>query len=109
VGTTYRLLTVEHTYQTGRGLQLEPKVRLRYIAESQSPDEPRPHEGDVVALRLPGGEVRTASIASFGIEVWKDGDSVVTTSDPKDPSLTLTLAGDLTPQEVPAGTEVWRL
>jgi uncharacterized protein (DUF2249 family) len=109
VGTTYRLMTVERAYRTGFGLQLEPTVKLHHVGQMQSPHEPMPYEGNEVELRLPGGEVRHAYISAFGIEAWKVGDSLVTTSDPKDPSLTLTLAGDLTVDDVPAGTEVWRL
>lgn len=103
---TYRLLTVGVAHRTGFGLQLEPKVKLRHLGE---PQEPMPCEGDQVELRLPGGEVRKAYIAAFAIEAWKVGNSYVTASGPKDPSLTLILAGDLTPDDVPAGTEVWRL
>jgi hypothetical protein len=102
-------MTVERAYRTGFGLQLEPTVKLRHVGQMQSAHEPVPCEGDEVELRLPGGEVCRAYISAFGIEAWKVGDSLVTTSDPKDPSLTLTLAGDLTSDDVPAGTEVWRL
>lgn len=107
MGTTYRLLTVEAAHRTGFGLQLEPKVKLRHIGEAQ-PHEPVPHDGDEVELRLPHGEIRNAYIAAIGIEMWRAGNSYVTASDPKDPALTVTLAGDLTPDDVPAGTEVWR-
>jgi hypothetical protein len=108
VSATYRLLTVEHAHRTGFGLQLEPKVKLKYIGQSQ-PGEPVPFDGDEVELRLPDGTVRSAYIAVFAIEAWLDRGVYVTRSDPKDPSLTLTLAGDLTPGDAPVGTEVWRL
>ena len=109
MGTTYRLLTVQDAYRTGFGLQLAPTIKLRHIEEMQPPHEPMPCEGDEVELRLPGGEVRIAWIATFGIDAWKVGDVYVSDSDPNDPSLTLSLAGALTPADVPAGTEVWRL
>ena len=108
MGARYRLLTVEHAHRTGFGLQLEPKVKLRYVGESQ-PGEPVPYDGDEVELRLLDGRVRSAYIAVFAIESWLDRGVYVTRSDPKDPSLTLTLAGDLMPNDVPIGTEIWRL
>jgi hypothetical protein len=107
VGTTYHLLTVEHAHRTGLGLQLEPKVKLHQL--DTPPHEPMPYDGDEVELRLPDGTVRIAYVSSFGIEAWLINGKYVTRSDPKDPSLTLTLAGDLKPRDVPAGTEVWKL
>jgi hypothetical protein len=101
-------MTVSDTQRTGFGLQLEPTVKLRLLIEAQ-PNNRMLTKGDEVELRLPGGKIRNAYVASFGIETWQVGDNYVTASDPKDPSLTLTLAGALTSDDVPPGTEVWRL
>lgn len=108
MGVLYRLLTVERAHRTGFGLQLEPKVKLAYL-QGVRPGMPMLHEGDEVELRLPDGTTRTAYVSTFAIEAWHLNGKYVTTSDPRDPSLTLTLAGDLTPDDVPVGAEVWRV
>jgi hypothetical protein len=106
MGTVYRLLTVGSAHQTGFGLQLEPTVKLRHLHQAQ-PGEPMPYHGDEVELRLPDGTTRTAYISAFGIEAWQERGVLFTRSDPKDPSLTLTLAGGLVPEAAPPGTEIW--
>jgi hypothetical protein len=101
------LLTVEGTERSGDSLTFAPKVRLRGFGE-HVPNLMMPMTGDEVELRLPDGSVKTARIASFGLDVWKDSEgNLYTDMDPSDPYLTLTIAGDDAIGEVPPGTEIW--
>jgi hypothetical protein len=103
----YRMLTVEHAHRTDTGLQLEPKVKLKWLI-AEHPGRPMLMRGQEVELRFPDGNSRTAYVSGFGIEAWLRDGRLYTYSNPADVSLTLTLAGDLRPEDVPSGTEIWR-
>jgi hypothetical protein len=67
-----------------------------------------PMAGEELELRLPDGQVMTAHIRSFGIDAWRDSEGALyTTSEPADPSLTLTITCDSGVDVVPQGTEIW--
>jgi hypothetical protein len=100
------LLTVENSYQFGAQLQILPRVPLSSLVE-RAKDLLGPQPGEGLELRLPDGSVRQATIGSFGIEGWRRGDGIYTANDPSDPVFTLNIAGDLQPNNVPAGTQVW--
>jgi hypothetical protein len=101
------LLTVENSSQLGNRLRVLPPVPAHSLIE-RAPGLLMPMAGDELELRLPDGRVGHAIVGSFGVELWRseEGD-FYTTSDPSDPVLTLTIAGDLRPKDVPAGTEIW--
>jgi hypothetical protein len=100
------LLTVESVQSRGTGLRIMPPVRMRGLIE-RAPGMAMPMPGDPVELRLPGGQTRHATVASFGVESWLRDGELVTTADPADPACTLSLAGDIGAADLPAGTEVW--
>lgn len=102
----YHLLTVDHSHAVGRGVQLAPTVRLHRLVEDGPPGSMAPFRGDPVRLRLPDGQARQATILAFGVDGWQKDGYFYTASDPQDPQMTLSLR-DLSPVDLPAGTEVW--
>lgn len=101
------LLTVESSSQSGALLQVLPQVLLRNLIE-QAPGLFMPMAGDSIEIRLPDGRVQHALVGGFGIDLWRHEDGhFYTSSDPSNPLLTLTIAGDLQPEDVPAGAEIW--
>ncbi len=103
----FYLLTVESSFRDGNQLQVLPRVQLRGLIK-RAPGLLAPKAGDLLELRLPDGRVRDAMVRGFAMEVWRHEDGhFYTNSDPSDPFLTLTIAGDLYPEDVPPGTEVW--
>jgi hypothetical protein len=103
--STY-LVTVERTQRMGSVLQVLPRIRLKELV-AREPGIMMAMPGDGLWLRLPDGSSRTAVVGLFGIEAWASEGGLVTSSDPADPEVTLSIAGDLQPAEVPAGTQVW--
>ncbi len=100
----FYLLTVESSSQSGTHLQILPRVPARSLIE-RAPGLLMPMAGDGLELRLPNGR---ALVGHFGVEVWRSEEGhFYTTSDPSHPILTLTIAGDLHPKDVPPGTVVW--
>jgi hypothetical protein len=100
------LLTVESAEPVGGNLQVRPKVSISALAGAH-PDLTVPMPGDTVQMRLPDGSQRNAFVASFGIEMFERDGYLYTDSPPDDPQMTLSLTGDLGPEDVPAGTEIW--
>ena len=103
------LLTVERVEKRGDRLQLAPSVPISRLAAA-NPDVMMPVQGDMVRLVTPDGRELKALVAMFGVEAWEVDGYVYTDSDPRDPRLTLTITitGDLEPEDVPPGTEVWQ-
>ena len=103
----FYLLTVEGTQRVGEIWRIAPAVSLRSLVE-RGPTLTVPMRGEEIELRLPDGQVRTALIAGFGVDVWKDSEgNLYTNTDPADPALTLTISCDSDVTEVPLGTEIW--
>jgi len=100
------LFTVESAYPFGAQLQVLPRVPLSGLVE-RAPNLLGPQPGDGLELRLPDGQLKHATIGSFGIEAWHRDGGFVTTSNPVDPVFTLNIAGDMQSADVPAGTEIW--
>lgn len=100
------LLTVQSVHQDGSGLRVLPPVRIRSLIERE-PGMAMPMPGDAVQLRLPDGQIRPATVASFGVESWMHDGELRTSSDPADPVCTLSLAADTDPGDLPAGTQIW--
>jgi len=104
--STY-LVTVERAQRMGSVLQVLPRIRLGELV-AREPGIMMPMPGDGLWLRFPDGSSRTAVVGLFGIDAWQTPDgSLLTDSDPRDPVVTLSIAGDLQPADVPAGTQVW--
>jgi hypothetical protein len=101
----YHLLTVDHSHVIGDGVQVAPVVRLGRLVDD-GPEEMHLMRGDVVELRLPDGQTRQATVIGLGLDGWMKDGRFYTASNPQDPELTLKLLG-LTPDDLPAGTEVW--
>jgi hypothetical protein len=101
----YHLLTVDHAHDIGEGVQIAPVVRLKRLVQD-APKATHPMKGDLVELRLPDGQNRQATIIALGLDGWMKDGHFYTASNPKDPELTLSLR-DLSPGDLPAGTEVW--
>src|SRR5689334_11175832 len=100
----YHLLTVEGTQQFDEMWRIVPSVPLR----SLPPKLMMPMAGEEIELRLPDGRVATAVIARFGVDAWKDNEgNLFISTDPSDPSLTLTITCGSDVGEVPSGTEIW--
>lgn len=102
----YHLLTVDHSHVVGEGVQIAPTVRLQRLMQDAPPGVMAPMGGDPVELRLPDGQARQASIRGFGVDGWEEDGYFYTASNPQDPQMTLSLL-DLSPADLPAGTEVW--
>jgi hypothetical protein len=101
------LLTVESAQRVGELVRVLPAVPIRLLIDQQ-PGMLMPMPGDPLELRLPDGRTRSVPLGVFGVETWTGDDGALyTTSDPADPVLTLRIDGDVQPDEVPAGTEVW--
>jgi hypothetical protein len=100
------LVTVESAQRMGSVLQVLPRIRLKELV-AREPRIMMPMAGDGLRLRFPDGSSRAAVVGLFGVEAWESGGGLLTSSAPDDPEITLSLAGDLQPAEVPAGTEVW--
>src|SRR5690242_1465198 len=100
----FHLLTVEGARHSGETWTIVPSVPLR----SLPPKLMMPMVGEEIELRLPDGQVLTAVIASFGVDAWKDGEgNLYISTDPSDPSLTLTITCGSDVGEVPSGTAIW--
>jgi hypothetical protein len=103
----FYLVSVEGIERFGERWQIAPLVRLRSLME-RGPGVMMPMAGEEIELRLPDGQVKTAHIASFGIEAWEDGEgNIYTKSVPAEPSLTLTITCGPEVADVPPGTEIW--
>ena len=101
------LLTVEGAQQIGKLWRIAPSIRLRSLGE-RAPRLMMPMAGEEIELRLPGGQAIPALIASFGVDAWKDGGgNLHVTTDPANPSLTLTITSDGDLGAPPPGTEIW--
>jgi len=101
----YHLLNVDHSHVIGDGVHVAPVVRLKRLVDD-GPTEMHPMKGDLVELRLPNGQTRQATIIGLGLDGWMKDGYFNTASNPQDPELTLKLL-DLTPADLPVGTEVW--
>lgn len=60
--------------------------------------------GDGVELRLPDGRIRHETIGQIGVDGWRHEGQFYTASNPEDPEITVTVAGELRPEDVPPGT-----
>lgn len=100
------LITVQHTLTDNAGLRLFPGIR-----PSEMEDRPaigKMMQGSLLELRLPGGTTRMTSLLTYGISVWKgEDDAFHLHDDPKNSEICLTLPSELSPKDVPPGTEVW--
>ena len=104
----YHLVTVDHVHKTGSslGLQIAPTVPLARLGADYRSGS-LPNTGDDLELRLPDGRVRYEKIGGFGIDGTKRGRYIHVAGDPQKPEMTLYIAGDLEPGDVPSGTEIW--
>lgn len=100
------LVTVEQTDRVGSLLRVLPRIPIRELT-AREPGLITPMPGDALRLRLPDGSDRSAVVGLFGIEAWQTDDGLLTDSDPRNPVITLSIGGDLRPEDVPAGTQVW--
>jgi hypothetical protein len=49
-------------------------------------------------------------LVTFGISTWQDEDGALSTREaPSDPEVNLFLSGDMAPEDIASGTEVWLL
>jgi hypothetical protein len=106
----FHLVTATRAQQLGAAWKIAPSVALQSLVERGRGmiGMMMPMPGERLDLHLPDGREITASIVSFGLEVWKDAEGdLYTAADPSSPSLTLVITGDPRLEDVPAGTEVW--
>ena len=104
------LLTVEACYRTDEGLVVLPCVPAKSL--DGRPEFDRMQQGSRIELRRPDGTRRQTGIATYGVPVEKAADgSFYVRGGPDAPEFEIrfTLAPELTPEEVPVGTEVWYL
>jgi hypothetical protein len=97
------LLTVEACYPTAQGLAVLPCLPLQALASR--PEFLRLQQGSRIEVRRPDGTRREIRIATYGVPVEKGLDGSFYSKH----EIRFTLASELTPEEVPAGTEVWYL
>jgi hypothetical protein len=106
------LLTVESCYPTDRGLVVLPCLPLNALAGRPEFEFRRLMQGSRIELRRPDGTRCESRIATYGSPVVKGEDgSVYVRGGPDGPEFEIRfyLAPELTPEEVPIGTEVWYL
>ena len=104
------LLTVEACYPTDEGVMVWPCLSLEALASR--PEFRRLREGARIELRRPDGTRCESRIATYGAPVDKGPDgSFYVRGGPDGPEweLRFTLGPELTPEQVPVGTEVWYL
>src|SRR5689334_7929504 len=104
------LLTVERCYLTDQGAVVLPCLPLKALASR--PEFRRLQQGSRIELRRPNGTRRESRIATYGAPVEKGSDgSFYVRGGPDGPEFEIqfTLAPELAPEEIPAGTEVWYL
>jgi len=66
--------------------------------------------GAELELRRPDGTSLLSVLGHFAVSLWKgEDDALYLHDDLADPEIELTLSGDVSPEQVPAGTEVWLL
>jgi hypothetical protein len=100
----FHLVNVEDAQQHGEMWTIAPPVPLQSLPSSMM----MPMAGEEVELHFPDGSVVPALIASFGVDVWRDGEgNFYTNSDLSDPSLTLSVTCPSDIGEIPPGTEEW--
>lgn len=102
------LLTVRAAVTDNLGLRLSPGIR-----PSQMKDQPAIRQmtmGAELELRRPDGTSLRSVLGHFAISLWKGEDGALYLHDTlTDPEIELTIWGDVSPEKVPAGTEVWLL
>ena len=102
------LLTVLSAQVDAQGLRLSPGIR-----PSQANDRPairQMMQGAELELRRPDGTSSRTVLVTDGVSVWRGEDgSLYLYDDLTDPEIELTIPGDVPPEHVPAGTEVWLL
>jgi hypothetical protein len=102
------LLKVESCFATDYGLVVLPAVPLSALGER--PEIRCLQQGSRIELRRPDGTRHESRIATYGVPVMKGPDgSFYVRGGPEwpEPEIQFTLAPDLSPKEVPVGTEVW--
>lgn len=104
------LVTVETCYPTDLGLVVLPCLPMKALAGR--PEFGRLQQGSRIELRRPDGTRRESRIATYGVPVEKGPDGsfyVRGGADSPEFEIRFTLAPELTPEEVPTGTEIWYL
>lgn len=100
------LLTVKEVDADSQGLRLSPGIRL-----SQTRDRPAiasMMQGAKLELRCPDGTTHAAILVTYGVAAWRGEDGAIYVhDDPADAEIKLTLRPDISPEEIPVGTEVW--
>ena len=101
------LLTVEACYPTDQGIVVLPCLSLKALAGR--PEFRRLQQGSRIEVRRPDGTRRESRIATYGAPVEKGSDGCFyVRGGPDGPEFEIrfTLAPELTPVDVPVGTEV---
>jgi hypothetical protein len=105
VEPTY-LLTIECVQRVAQGLRLSPGIRPSESRERKGIGQMM--QGATLELRRPDGSKARTELINYGVSVTTGEDGWVYMQDnPADPEIRLTISGDLTDDEVPAGTELW--
>jgi hypothetical protein len=104
------LLTVEFSYTSTRGLTVLPCLNLKALASRA--EFSHLQQGSPVELRRPDGSYRMSRIETYGVpaEQGSDGQFYIA-GGPDGPEFEIrfALSPDLSPEDVPVGTEVWYL
>jgi len=100
------LVTVKQVEVISLGIRLSPGLR-----PSQTRDHPAiksMKQGANLELRLPDGTIRAAKLANYGVSVLRDEEGALYLHDhPSDPEIKLIFPADMSPEQIPVGTEVW--
>jgi hypothetical protein len=102
--TTY-LYTAERSYHDLHGLSVEPGIRMSEFA--RRPELKTLTQGVILELHLPDGRSHQTHLVNWGISTFKEPDGSLLIAN--DPFVRFILPTDLTPGDVPPGTELWWL
>jgi hypothetical protein len=102
------LLTITAVEADSQGIRLSPGIRLSHTTDR--PAIRHMMQGAALELRRPDGSRQQTCLVTYGVSVLRGDDGAFYMhDDPTDPEIKITLPGDLSPNEIPPGTEVWLL
>jgi hypothetical protein len=99
------LYTAESSYQDLHGLSVGSGIRMSEFA--LRPELKTLTQGVMLELQLPDGRSHQTHLVNWGISTFKEADGSLLVEN--DPFVRFILPTDLTPGDVPPGTELWWL
>jgi hypothetical protein len=100
------IFAVEKALVGDKGLNIYPGIQIKDI--DKRPELKPLIQGIELELRLPDGHKRRTHLVTYGVSFPRDDEGIFyRQGDMKDQFIIFTLPAELTPNDVPTGTEVW--